>query len=82
MDYLSVTPLSDILANLEEFPTSIGLLRLRGDMKDNQAIVELHDTFGDDILDHIIVKSKVHPCAKPGSKSGLVPTSQSLTQIL
>jgi hypothetical protein len=55
VDYFSTTALSEIINNnLEESPTSIDLLLLRGCSTNSNSVLEVDDAFQQDILDHIV----------------------------
>jgi hypothetical protein len=60
-EYFSTTALSELLnAALENSTTSIELLRLRHASEGNLPILELGGTFGDEILNHILVDGSRH----------------------
>lgn len=55
-EYFSTTALPELLTNnLENSTTSIELLRLRQVLVDSSSILELDGTFGDEILNSILV---------------------------
>lgn len=76
MEYLSATALSDILEKIEEFPTSIEVIKLRGSNIGCGATLEC-ETFNDDVLDHIVV-----PKANSPDNSESVSPPVPLLQIL
>jgi hypothetical protein len=76
MEYLSTTALSDIIAPLEEFPTSIEFLKSKPESSGHQAIFE-HNTFQDDILDHLVINTDTSDAQAESSSA-----RQPLLQIL